>query len=205
MRRVACVLRNDCARNDEQQVVESRGGALAYGWVSSPPLVKPNARISRIRLSHWVSCRRPRKALSQWRQAFQTVGIPQLVIREAHIFPLLHLTLLTEPLSQPFRRVSINRTIGGTDLPKTIVVGPVDNHTVEPSNHLLRVHPAILCGRLLTNVTAKALNPRLAWSGGDIRPRAWFAIIAPKTIPEKFKWFLRTSQASSLAVIDRQV
>ena len=54
--------------------------------------------------SHSRSSLRSSEAALPHLQAFQTVVPPQLFVREAQVFPVLHLVLPTQPLAQPLAR-----------------------------------------------------------------------------------------------------
>ena len=113
-------------------VLGSGGWSIAFALGLSPapitafPGPRSSNRTCRFPASGFPmrSCLRPRKALGRWPKADKTVVLPQPFVRKAHLLPAPHLVLPTQPLSQPLRRVSIDRAIRPADLAKTEVLGP---------------------------------------------------------------------------------
>ena len=149
------------------------------------------------------SCLRPRKALGLRRKTGEAVYSPQPIIREAHILPDPNLMLPIEPPPQPLRRVRIQCRIGRTDLTKVIVARPTRQHPVQPLHHLLRRHQPISRSRPLTDLTADALDARLARTGANITPVPARSKIASNAIPKKLQRLLGTSQAPGLLLVNR--
>src|ERR1700686_3417424 len=98
-------------------LVESRTGAVAERPRFQSPLIEPDMRISRIRLSDKTSCCRPRTGLGQGPQAHETQTSVEVLVREARVAIALHLVLGAQPPAQPTDRVSIQRSIALTDRP----------------------------------------------------------------------------------------
>ena len=137
------------------RAVESRRGALVEGGVSScRRRLSPQCRclslhldrVSSLRSSNRAcgfpalgsrsrSCLRSREAALQHAQAYQAVVRPQPLVREAHVFPGPHLVLPTQPLTQPLRRVGVDRAVGRTRLPQAEVVLPAEQDSVQVSHH----------------------------------------------------------------------
>src|ERR1700733_4382010 len=101
------------------------------------PLVEPDGRISRIRLSDKVSSFRPREGFCARHQPCQLQVLVQVFVREACCSLTRHLVLRTQPLTQPTTHVLIDGPIGLADRPQAEVVRPANQHTVELDDHLL--------------------------------------------------------------------
>ena len=65
------------------------------------PLIEPDMRISRIRLSDKASCVRPREAARQYGQANEAVGLVELPVGVACGAPPCLLVLPTQPSAPP--------------------------------------------------------------------------------------------------------
>ena len=113
-------------------------------------------------------------------KAGQAVIFPKPGARVAHVLPASDLVLPTEPLSQPPRRVIVNGRVGRADLSVVVVVRPPGYHPVQALYHVLGSHRSVPCGRLLTDLTADALDARLARAGPYIGPS-----IRPMRCPRK--------------------
>jgi hypothetical protein len=72
------------------------------------PLIEPDMRISRIRLSDRTSCLGPRKALRKLRQADESHLLIEELVGIALQSPAALLMLLAEPPAQPGRGVSVS-------------------------------------------------------------------------------------------------
>ena len=66
------------------------------------------------------------------------------------------------------------------------------------------VHRSVPCSRLLTDLTADALDARLARAGPYIGPSV-HAVVAPYAVSEEVYWFLWAPQASGFLFVDRQL
>jgi hypothetical protein len=77
------------------------------------PLVEPDVRICRIRLSDQVSCVRACKAGSPHPlEPNQPQLVVQVLVGESCLAPPLHLVLPTQPPAEPIPNVSIQRPVG---------------------------------------------------------------------------------------------
>src|SRR5215472_10240227 len=124
-------------------LVESRCGAVALGWaylfpplssggasLAQPwlrfhiPLIEPDGRISRIRLSDKASRLRPRLAASPRGQADQAKMA--IKVREwiGPAPPVPDLVLVTQPPTQPHRCVAVESAVRPRDRANFKVVGP---------------------------------------------------------------------------------
>ena len=75
------------------------------------PLIEPDVRISRIRLSDEImpSPTETRRARAK---AGEPVLLPEPLVRKPHVESEPHLVLAAEPLAQPPRGVAVNRGVG---------------------------------------------------------------------------------------------
>jgi hypothetical protein len=64
--------------------LSSVGASVAHPWLRfHTPLIEPDVRISRIRLSDKTSCFRPRKVTGSFRHIHQSQLLKQVLIRKA--------------------------------------------------------------------------------------------------------------------------
>src|SRR5215475_14853262 len=95
------------------------------------PLIEPDRRISRIRLSEKGLRFRPRKAA--WPSS--KLDQAQRMMQGGNGEPLgclpSHFVLGAQPLSQPLASVSFDRSVGFAEWAKTEIVSPSNHHTVE--------------------------------------------------------------------------
>ena len=102
------------------------------------PLIEPDVRISRIRLSDKDSRFRPRKAGVAAGQTDQSQLVVQVARRGNACIPdALHLVLPTQPLTEPIASVAIHRPIGVADRTQAEVVRPAHQHPVELAHSVL--------------------------------------------------------------------
>ena len=118
--------------------VESSGGAQQGDSVNSPerghvlsikclriapvsnlrfhrPLIKPDVRYSRIRLSDRVSCVRPREARRELCKTQEFQFLMEILVRVACGSLTRRLVFTAEPLAEPFAHMCIDRSVGLTD------------------------------------------------------------------------------------------
>jgi hypothetical protein len=95
------------------------------------PLIEPDWRVWRIRLSDKRSCLRPRQVTRQPRQPNQSQGLVEVLVGEA-IGPFaLDPVLSASPLAQPIVGVGVDHLIGLGDQPEVEVVRPSGEFEVE--------------------------------------------------------------------------
>src|ERR1700733_1591304 len=75
------------------------------------PLIEPDMRISRIRLSDKTSCVRPRKGLGMGSKPHEPQLSIEVLVREAGEAVTPNLVLMAQPPAQPTDRVAIQRSI----------------------------------------------------------------------------------------------
>ena len=125
------------------------------------PLIEPNRRVSRIRLSEKVSRGRPRKA----DRPPTKLGEPKLLMQGG--FRILfgrrpaYLVLGTQPLAQPSTSMSFDRSIGFADGSKTEIVSPPNHHTIECLYHCFLGQKGLVPSGLLADRLTDALHPSL--------------------------------------------
>ena len=88
------------------------------------PLIKPDVRFSRIRLSDRISRVRPREVAPSHVEPNQIQLLVQVVIRVACRSRTPYLVLPAQPLSQPLARVSVHGSIGSAHRPDSKLVRP---------------------------------------------------------------------------------
>ena len=126
------------------------------------PLIKPDVRVSRIRLSDRRSRVRPRKVARPLRQPDEVERLVQVRIGEACGSPTLHLMLPSQPLAQPAGRVSIHGPVGFAHRAEAEVVGPPAEPVVDtPYLHLgVDEQPSALSQ--LADLATQSLDPSSA-------------------------------------------
>src|SRR5215468_12270731 len=95
------------------------------------PLIEPDGRISRIRLSEKVSRFRPRKAAGSRSKLYTAQHLMQGGNGERPGCLPWQLVLGAQPLSQPLASMSFDRSIGFADRSQTEIVSPPNHHTIE--------------------------------------------------------------------------
>ena len=96
------------------------------------PLVEPDVRFSRIRLSDKALRFRPRKVASPLGQSYQPQPFVQELVRELpRSLAALLLVFSSQPLTKPPSGVSIHRPIGFADPTQAEVIGPSHQHLVQ--------------------------------------------------------------------------
>jgi len=129
------------------------------------PLIEPNRRVSRIRLSEKVSRGRPRKADRPPTKPDQ----PKLLMQGG--FRILfgrrpsYLVLGTQPLPQPPTSMSFYSSVGSADWSKTEIVSPPNHHVIECLYHCFLVQKGLIPSSLLADRLTNALHPFLRRNG----------------------------------------
>ena len=103
------------------------------------PLIEPDRRYSRIRLSEETSRFRPRKVGGSLRKPDQTKLLVQGVVGIRRGSRARHFVFGAQPLAQPPARVSFHRPVGFADRTEAKVVGPSDYQSVKPCYYRLYV------------------------------------------------------------------
>ena len=120
-------------------IVESRCGAVAARLPLRfhTPLIEPDGRISRIRLSDQESRVRPRKALRLGTKLDQSQLLVKVLVSEAERPTRIHFVLSTEPLAKPIPNMIIQCPVRGRHRTEAEVAGPTRQQTVQsPYLHL---------------------------------------------------------------------
>ena len=118
------------------------------------PLIEPDRRISRIRLTEETSRFRPRKAVRSLSKANKTKPVVQDCCRKSPSCRPCHFVFGTQPLTQPLAGVLIYCPVGFANRPKTEVVGPAVHHLIEPPHHGLMIQQ----GSIASSLTADRLT-----------------------------------------------
>ena len=160
--------------------VESRTGAVAvaFRWLMtrlSPalpqsglawlwflfPLIEPNRRVSRIRLSEKVSRDRPRKAGGPRTKLDEPKLLMQGSFRISFGCRPPHLVLGTQPLPQPSTSMSFYSSVGFADWSKTEIIRPSNHHSIECRYHCFLGQKGLVPSGLVADRLADALHPFL--------------------------------------------
>ena len=132
------------------------------------PLVEPDVRICRIRLSDQKSRFRPRKeARKQW-QAYQSQSLVQILVGEPCSSPRSQLVLPPQPLAEPIPRVPIHGTIGLANRTQLEIVRPSAQTLVDGPNEVLDGQVRTLPARHLTDGATNSLHRFLRRSHSKI-------------------------------------
>src|SRR5450755_108925 len=138
--------------------VESRCGAVAVGQASllpplsvggaqgarpwlrfHIPLIEPDVRYLRIRLSDKPSCLRPRKVVCARRQMNQPQYLIEVPVGEARRPPARHFVFLAQPSTQPLSSVGVQQVIRRTDGTQAEVICPAPKLPVQPTHNLFGI------------------------------------------------------------------
>ena len=125
------------------------------------PLIEPDRRILRIRLSGKVSRCRPWKAGGLGGKSDQSKLTVQGLVRITLRSGSLPLVFGTQPLTQPLAGMSFHSPIGFADWSKAEVVRPSKHHAVELPYHLLMVQQSAILSGHVAHRRADALNALL--------------------------------------------
>src|SRR5665213_1671052 len=115
------------------------------------PLIEPDGRYSRIRLSEETSRFRPQKAARPLRKPNKTKRIVQGFVRKSPGRRPCHFVFGTQPLTQPLAGMSFHCPIGFADRSKTEVIGPTVHHLVEFPHHRLMIRLGSISSRFATD------------------------------------------------------
>src|SRR6185295_6445681 len=138
------------------------------------PLIEPDGRISRIRLSDKDSSVRPREGPCTRPKPGKVQDLVQVVAGEASHAPVRLLVLRTQPPTQPTTHVLIECSIGRADRPQAEIVRPANQHPVELGNYRLY--------RQQCRVSPGALRERVA-DAANLLGRRFRAQIGPPRLP----------------------
>jgi hypothetical protein len=96
--------------------LSSAGASLALPCsVSTLPLIKPDVRFSRIRLSDKDSCFRPRDIAITQAELSKSELVMQVLVGKACVIPTPQLVLSSQPLTDPLPGVVIDPSVGFID------------------------------------------------------------------------------------------
>src|SRR5215472_7799082 len=146
------------------------------------PLIEPDRRISRIRLSEKGSRSRPRKAACPSSKLDKTQHVMQGGDGKLLGRLPLQFVLGAQPLSQPLASMSFDRSIGFADGSKTEVVRPPNHHAVEGRDYCFLGQKGLVPSGLLADRLADALHPLLRRRRSQIGP-SLRRVASPERIP----------------------
>jgi hypothetical protein len=149
------------------------------------PLIEPDGRYLRIRLSEETSRFRPRKAARPLRKPNKTKRIVQDFVRKPPgRRPCLFL-FGTQPLTQPLAGMSFHGLIGFADRSKTEVIGPTVHHLIEFPHHRLMIRLGSISSRFATDRITDADHSLLSRNRAQIGPSRLCRVAAAKRVPKK--------------------
>ncbi len=169
------------------------------------PLIEPDMRISRIRLSDRTSCLRPRKALRKLRQADESHLLIEELVGIALQSPAALLVLLADPPAQPGRGVSVEESIRFRDRTKLEVVGPSTQLLIQTSHHVAGIHPFQVPVSLDTHSLSHAPDALTRRPCGDIRPPGFRRVALTKGVPQEVELLFRNAARLRLFFVHRQL
>src|SRR5260370_30825477 len=85
----------------------------------------------------------------------------------------------------------IDRTVGFADWPQTEVVGPADQHPVEPFHNCLRVLPDFVTSGFVADISTDTLYSFLRGYRAEKDTAPAHRVAAPERIPEKGELLFR--------------
>ena len=99
------------------------------------PLVEPNVRYLRIRLSDRHSCFRPREVAGQRRQVDQPECLVQVLLREACLPIAADLVFLAQPPAKPQRGVCVDCPVRLTNRAEAKIICPPEQLPIQSCDH----------------------------------------------------------------------
>ncbi len=105
------------------------------------PLIEPDGRISRIRLSDKDSRFRPRETPRPRTQVDQSQHTVQVLAGEPCLPPAFHLVLPTQPLTEPEATVPVDGTVHRRHRAEAKVVRPAQQQPVQSDHPVLDTRP----------------------------------------------------------------
>ena len=134
------------------------------------PLIEPDGRISRIRLSDKNSRLRPRKVSRSITQANEAEFVMQPRVGESCRPATVQLVLPPKPLAEPMPRVAVNGSIGRAHGPKTEVVRPTQKLPVQFRHPVLDCRPQPTAAGQLVDLGLEAVDLLRRRLRTDVRP-----------------------------------
>src|SRR5437762_13715580 len=125
------------------------------------PLIEPDRRISRIRLSEEGSRFRPRKAACPSSKFDKAQYLMQGGNWKLLSCLPSQLVLGTQPLSQPLASMSFDSSIGMTDWSQTEIISPPNHDSIECRNYCFLGQEGLVPSGFLADRLTDALHPFL--------------------------------------------
>jgi hypothetical protein len=155
------------------------------------PLIKPDVRIARIRLSDkGPSCFRPRQVGSQSFQTQEPEPLVEMLDGKRFASRSLDLMLIAQPSTEPIPRMAIHRAVGFTHRTKTEVVGPSSQSCVDGSYQLSGFLTHGSPARQQADFLAESPHTFLGRSRANVGASRPGRIASPKGIPKELECFL---------------
>ena len=168
------------------------------------PLIEPDRRFSRIRLSDKDSCVRTRKAASGSLKLNEPKVVVGIFEGKACRSPPWYLMLSTQPLAEPLTCVIVHDAVGSVDGSIREVIGPTCDHTIQVAHHFLRFHQAPTGVGLIADRLAEPYDLLLRWTRSNVGlPRTW-RVTLPERVAQEVKRFVRDTTGVCLRLIDRE-
>jgi len=150
------------------------------------PLIEPDRRISRIRLSEKVSRFRPRKTACPSSKLDKAQHLMQGGNGELLGYLPSQFVLGAQPLSQPLASMSFDRSIGFADWSKAEIISPPNHHTIECLYHCFLGQKGLVPSGLLADRLTDALHPFLRGRRSSLR-----RVTASERISQEVELFFR--------------
>ena len=151
------------------------------------PLIKPDVRISRIRLSDKVSRFRPREIACPLTQSLQTQLPVQVLVRKACRASPADLVFGIQPLAEPATHVAVHDGVGRTHRSQTEVVGPTDQFTVDLRDPVLGVDETPSAACHVADLAAEPLDLLLRRTRANIGSSRLWRITTTDGVTEEVK------------------
>src|SRR5260370_16989186 len=152
------------------------------------PLIEPDMRCKRIRLSDRTSCFRPRKVLRKHRQSDESQLLVEILIRVVREAPAGLFMLLAEPPAKPVGGVPVDESVCRCNRTKVEVIGPPSKFLIQTLNHFPAIHPSHVSAFLDTHRFPHAPNTLPRWTIGYIRPPGFGRITPTKGVPQEIEF-----------------
>ena len=169
------------------------------------PLVEPDVRFSRIRLSDKDSCVRPRDAARSSLELDEPQGVVDVTQGKACSPPSRHLVLPTQPLAEPVSSVAVHCPISPADRPQGEVVAPPVQDAVEPTYYFLVVQQFPSTTRHLADLFTDAQDFLLRRSGTEIRSARSRRVVAAEGLAQEVKRVRRHVANMGFRLVNRQL
>src|SRR5262245_1124564 len=111
---------------------------------------------------------------------------------------------MTQPLTKPLHRVVVHVAIGLPDATQTEVIGPADQHPVEPMHLRGLVKPGPLSAGQPTDITTQSPTLLLRWTRADVRTPRAIGVASADGVAQKITRVVRNPAYRRLLLVHRQ-